>query len=208
MFTSELSWVQVDPSRHAFDAKHTYGIAYKHIPETPPGDFLVLNTWQTSITKDLVEIYGDWARGWCWSRHDGGPVSAWCCATHSWTDRHETSMRVDQALREWRLWIEKLDKTFASLSFSANTDISDFEFAVEFLVTEVVEQTDAGDAWYGHCEQVLEWYLDSQGISQERSKTLILSSIGGRFESWCEPNSEVVADIARKIGSSAYRWSR
>jgi hypothetical protein len=71
---------------------------------------------------------------------------------------------------------------------------------VAVLVTAVVEQTSAGDAWYGHCEQVLSWSLESLGVHEERTGTIVEAAIGGRFESWVGPDQGVVDDLAQKIG--------
>jgi hypothetical protein len=209
-----LTWGEVDPTLHSFDSSAAYEIAKALIPSK--GDknekirFSVAegNAWEESVTDALVEHYGRWACGWRWARDEGsiggGPISIWCCPKHSCTTRDETAKRVHEALLQWRKWIEELARRFAALGpGESETLVAAFEKAVVSLVTDVVERTAAGDAWYAHCEQVLGWYLEMYNIPSASATALIRRAIGGRFESWVAPDDEVVSDVARKVASDA-----
>ena len=199
-----LTWSEVDPARHPFDPADAHAIALAH----PSGD---ARAREDAITDALLDRYGRWAAGWRWARGvggiGGGPVSAWCCATHSCTTPGETADRVQAALSEWRAWIEQLSARFESLlTTDANEAYVDaFQDAVSLIVLDVVERTGAGDAWYAHAAQVLTWFLERSGIDDTRAKELVSASIGGRFQSWTGPDRLLVEDVGRALATSALR---
>jgi hypothetical protein len=214
MHPGQLCWQDVDPRRHSFKDESAYDIAYKLIPGSRPSSFKgnpFSPSWETSITHALVREYGTWACGWRWARDEGsiggGPVASWCCPSDSWTTREETAKRVQASLRDWRCWIEKLCSRFETIGPNSTTPDSDvldssFQKAVVILVTDVVEQTTAGDAWYTHCEQVLSWFLEFHGFEVKRARNVVRSAIAGRFESWSGPDDELLDDVAQKIGAT------
>jgi hypothetical protein len=207
-----LTWSDVDPKLHPFDPSSAYTIALSRLPEKKPMSdrevSQIEDDWEDSITSGLVEQYGRWATGWRWASDEGsiggGPVKEWCCPRHSWTSSIETAKRVQSALVDWRNWIEQLSGRFAELAPNAEVNLTDaFKRAVVVLVTDVVKRTAAGDAWYLHCEQVLGWYLELYGLSDERAANLIRNAIGGRFESWIAPEDNTLNDVAEKVATSA-----
>jgi hypothetical protein len=200
-FPGLLHWADVDPNRHPFVLTEPFTI-----PAGTPTPLSGWNDdpWENAITRELVERYGPWACGWRWARDEGsiggGPISAWCCPQHSMTTQDETAPRVLAALKEWREWIEHLATRFDELAPDEGDRQVAFERAVPILVVDVVEKTDAGDAWYAHCAQVLSWYLERHGVESMRANELVREAIGGRFESWLAPPDSTVADVAHQIG--------
>ncbi|MDV9188899.1 hypothetical protein R6L23_11855 [Streptomyces sp. SR27] len=63
----------------------------------------------------------------------------------------------------------------------------------------------AESAWYGHCEQVLGWFLAHNGVEEEQAGEIAEGAIGGRFGSWIAPDATVVdavsSQFARAIGT-------
>ncbi len=199
LFPWALTWSDVDPLTHAFDASNAYTIALGLIPSTKPSD----HAWMQSITQAFVSHYGRWACGWNYSLKDG-QKSAWCCPNHSFSTPDVTAGRIQGALIEWRQWIETLASRFDTFKATPQEDLTTaFERAAVLLVTDVVEYTEATEAWYGHCEQVLGWYLEMSGVSVEQARELISAAIGGRFESWIAPDDCIIDDVANQIAIKA-----
>lgn len=212
-----LTWSEVEPITHAFNPAAARAIAFERLPEEKPTNEeaarKVGDEWEHLITQDLVEHYGEWARGWRWAGDEGsiggGPVHEWCCPSHSWTARNETADRVQSALADWRNWIEKLAARFSELApVDRENTINAFEVAVAELVNDVVERTSAGDAWYEHCRQVLSWYFEYCGVTGDNSDKLITDAIGGSFESWIAPEDEAVQEMAKAIASDIANLER
>ncbi|MEU9140963.1 hypothetical protein AB0D33_34275 [Streptomyces sp. NPDC048404] len=121
------------------------------------------------------------------------------------TSPDETLAKVATALCEWRSWLEDLAERFDRFrldSVPAEERQHQWERAAVHLVTHVVDRTGAGDAWYGHCEQVLTWFLTRWGVEEATAETLVEEAIGGRFESWTGPEPDVVDDMARRLSLS------
>jgi hypothetical protein len=109
--------------------------------------------WVRVMSTDLVDHYGPWASGWCWSIGegdlDGGSVRAWCCAHHSITTREATLQAVGDALLDWRHWLEELSGRFVRvrplLGHATDETTRDAgQHTIAGLVTVVVERTCAG----------------------------------------------------------------
>jgi hypothetical protein len=66
-------------------------------------------------------------------------------------------------------------------------------------VRVVAARTEAESGWYGHCHQVLGWLLTVAAIPEDRHALLISGAIGGRFESWTEPEPRLVNEIADEL---------
>ncbi|MDQ0602233.1 hypothetical protein QF037_006578 [Streptomyces canus] len=165
--------------------------------------------WAKAMTEDLVARYGRWSTGWRWAVDEGdlggGPVGAWCCTLHSITTPEETLERVAASLCEWRDWLEYLDRRFdahplAGLSAEDRRDA--WERATHHLIIQVLDRTGSGDAWYGHCRQVLTWFLTRWEVPPDTADTLVEEAIGGRFESWTAPEGKLVTDVAQQLAGA------
>lgn len=226
-----LTWPDVDPARHPFDPAEAPAVVAglppaAAVPAPPissgPADLAVHRwaaevgaRWGDAMTRALVGHYGAWAGGWRWARDegdiDGGPVGAWCCPRHSITTPEATVAAVVAGLVEWRGWLEDLAERFARFLPlpAAGPDGGDHaraaacERAVAHLVTTVVDRTGAGSAWYGHCVQVLGWFLTAAGIPADRSADLAQAAVGGRFGSWVGPAEGTIAEVATDLAAAA-----
>ncbi|MFG2819798.1 hypothetical protein ACGFX4_10265 [Kitasatospora sp. NPDC048365] len=220
-----LGWADVDPARHPFDAAAApvavagLGPA-RSVPVRPVGgaaDRAVIawsyaegREWTEAMTRALVERYGPWSLGWRWARDEGdiggGPVGAWCCPRDSITTPDDTLARVAAALCEWRSWVVELAERFERHpldSGSAGQRSLAWERATVQLVNLVVDRTGAGDAWYGHCRQVLGWFLTRWGVAPDAADLMVAEAIDGRFHSWAEPSRELVAEVAEQLAARA-----
>lgn len=202
----DLRWVEVDPTRHPYDPAGVADLIRPRVPHGPPAP----NTpnpydWLEHVTRDLCARFGPWACGWRWARADGGPVTAWCCPSHSQADRDETTIRIVTALGEWRAWLESLERTFADLAPAPRADdlavLAAFERAAAELMTVVLERTLAEDAWYSHAQQVLAWYLERALVPDPGP--LVEAAVNGRFRSWIAPDAATQAAVARDLGHEA-----
>lgn len=196
----DLTWGDVDPARHPFAVDAVSDVIRE----------AAANSWD-DVTRVLADRFGRWVCGWYWTQgSSGGPVTAFCCFAH-WPQGATRAETIEAALVEWRAWLEALAAQFDALALPAGPPrdrLAAWERAVTVLVTDVVAQTQASDAWYVHCEQVLTWFLTYQGVPKNRRAALIDKAIGGRFESWTEPGPEVVADLGRRIAAAAQQAVR
>ncbi|MFJ9912720.1 hypothetical protein [Actinacidiphila glaucinigra] len=209
-----LSWDEVDPTRHPFDSAsaaqvvRSLGPAWR-VPRRP--DVSVADPamhawshgegrlWADAMSHALVGRYGRWAVGWRWAHDegdfDGGPVGSWCCPRDSITTREETLARVVAALREWRAWLESLAGWLEAYPLDL-TAVEDqrilWERAARNLILQVTDRTGCGSGWYGHCEQVLIWFLSRWGVAPDVAQELVDQAIGGRFQSWTGPDTVLV----------------
>ena len=191
----DLTWPDVDPATHPFDPAAAAAV----VAALPPAESVQASSaWTDSMTTALVGHYGSWAVGWRWAPDEGelggGPVGVWCCPPHSIGGQDETLAKVAAALCDWRAWLTELAARFAA------TD--DWHAAVLDLVSRVIARTNAGDVWYSHCHQVLTWYLTSRGVSADAAEQLVEEAIGGRFESWREPDPTVISAVAEHLGNA------
>ncbi|MFF3660353.1 hypothetical protein [Streptomyces olivochromogenes] len=63
----------------------------------------------------------------------------------------------------------------------------------------MADRTQAESGWYGHCIQVLEWFLVYNGIDEERAREIVESAVGGRFGSWIAPDVAVVEAVSSRF---------
>ncbi|MEU5346898.1 hypothetical protein AB0H18_39805 [Streptomyces sp. NPDC020766] len=63
----------------------------------------------------------------------------------------------------------------------------------------MADRTRAESGWYGHCEQVLGWFLAYNGIDEERAREIAESAVGGRFGSWTAPDVVVVDTVSSRF---------
>ncbi|MFI0990601.1 cell filamentation protein Fic [Streptomyces exfoliatus] len=219
-----LTWDDVDPARQAFDgasvaqAVRSLGPArcVPIRPAVPFGDPAMstwsrgeAECWADAMSYALVQQYGRWTVGWRWSHDegdfDGGPVGNWCCPRDSITTPEETLVRVEAALREWREWLEYLAGWFDAYPLDL-ADIGDqrilWERAARNLILQVVDRTGCGSGWYGHCRQVLTWFLNRWGVAPDVARGLVDEAIGGRFHSWTGPDTLVVDGVAEQLALS------
>ncbi|MFI2200309.1 Fic family protein [Streptomyces sp. NPDC020192] len=216
-----LSWDEVDPARHPFDSAaaarevRSLGPARRvpGRPDVPFGSPAMSawswgegKVWADAMSYALAERYGRWVVGWRWAHDegdfDGGPVGSWCCPQHSITTPEETLERVVAALCEWRAWLESLAGWFAAYPLEL-AGIEDqrilWECAAHNLILQVVDRTGCGSGWYGHCRQVLDWFLSRWGVAPAAAQDAIDQAIGGRFHSWTGPDTVLVHDIAERL---------
>ncbi|MEU0602184.1 hypothetical protein ABZ484_28675 [Streptomyces sp. NPDC006393] len=215
LWAHALTWAEVDPLRHPFelDEDAARALAESVAPLLPGAGAVEENRWRSldPVTDFLVERYGRWACGWNWSvgegDTDGGVVGVWCCASHSVTTADETALLVVAALLEWRDWLEELAERFSALaprrpSADSSVDPWHWERACTRLVTVVADRTQAESGWYGHCMQVLTWFLTYNGVVQERSREIVESAVGGRFGSWIAPDATVVDSVSSRFAQT------
>lgn len=204
-----LSWDEVDPARHPFDPASAARVVRSLGParRVPAGGEGGL--WADAMSHALVEQYGRWTVGWRWARDegdfDGGPVGSWCCPQHSITTPGETLDRVVAALCEWRAWLESLAGRFEAhpLELRAVEDQRDlWEQAARDLILRVADRTGGGSAWYGHCGQVLTWFLHRRHVAPDLARDLVGQAIGGRFRSWTSPDAALAGEVAGRLATS------
>jgi hypothetical protein len=219
-----LSWDEVDPRLYPFRGDDALDVVRALEPAsrvpvrpagTPAGHELIAwshsagSDWTRDMTRALVERYGRWSLGWRWAHDEGelggGPVGSWCCPRDSITTPEETLERVAASLCEWREWLEYLSRWFDNHplgTLPAENRRDAWERATGHLVNQVLDRTGSGDAWYGHCEQVLTWFLTRWGVDPETAREQVEEAIGGRFESWCAPERTVVDGVAERLATS------
>ncbi|MQS16554.1 Fic family protein [Streptomyces kaniharaensis] len=220
LYPGGLAWDDVDPARHPFDPEsaareiRALGPA-RHVTHRPDPSctdatitdwgWTVAERWTDAMTLALVERFGGWAAGWRYSTGegglDGGPVGHWCCPRDSVTTPKETIDRVAASLCEWREWLESLADRFEAYPLDPAA-LDDqrilWERAVRNLVQQVVDRTGAESGWYGHCHEVLTWFLNRWGFEPEPAR----QAIGGRFKSWTAPKLVLIDDVAERIALS------
>ncbi|MFD9725079.1 Fic family protein [Streptomyces sp. NPDC059072] len=221
-----LSWDEVDPARQPFDSASAAQVVRglgpaACVPIRPDTSFAdpamsawsggVAKSWADAMSYALIRHYGRWTVGWRWAHDegdfDGGPVGNWCCPRDSITTPEETLARVEAALCEWRAWLENLAGWFEAYPLDL-TDIEDqrilWERAARNLILQVVDRTGCGSGWYGHCHQVLTWFLSRWGVAPDVAQGLVGEAIGGRFRSWSGPDAVLVDDIAEQLALSLH----
>jgi hypothetical protein len=169
----------------------------------------VAKPWADAMSYALAERYGGWAVGWRWAHDEGdfggGPVGSWCCPVHSFTTSEETLDRVVSGLREWRDWLERLADRFEAYPLDP-ADVADqrilWECAARNLILQAYDRTGSGSGWYGHCRQVLTWFLSRWRVEPDVAQELVDEAIDGRFKSWTGPDRVLVDDIAERLASS------
>ncbi|MGW3009519.1 hypothetical protein ACWC9R_11875 [Streptomyces sp. NPDC001219] len=215
LWAHNLTWAEVDPLRHPFEldedaARTLTGLVVPLLPSPEAADEHRRRSLDP-VTEFLVDRYGRWACGWNWSMGegdtDGGIVGVWCCSPHSVTTAEATAPLVVAALCEWRDWLEDLAERFAALtppsqSEKALVDPWHWERACTRLVTVVADRTQAESGWYGHCMQVLGWFLAYNGIDEERAREMVESAVGGRFGSWIAPDVTVVDSVSSRFAQT------
>lgn len=212
-----LTWAEVDPGRWPFDRAEAVSVVRAlpaarvyplRLAEFGVGWVTAGTTWTDAMSGDLAAQYGAWALGWRFARGEGdvggGPVTVWCCPSHSITTWEATLGRVTGALIEWRGWLEELAGVFAAVLPALEAEQVDtrrlaWQRAVGDLVTLVVERTGAEDAWFGHCAQVLGWALEYAGVPD--GEQLACRAIGGRFDSWVDPAPGAVEAVAASLAN-------
>ena len=203
-----LSWADVAPTTWTFETTRALQLAIDALMDTPRDGDQWRNVAQQKINRCFTRAFGPWASGWCWSRDEGsiggGVVSAWCCTSHSLLpngaddDPVATAERATAGLTEWCAWIIRLAALFDEMPPKDTDILRNVQSAAARIVEVVVEQTNAGDAWYNHCEQVLRWYLERWGAPQE-STDVVRAAIGGRFASWTALDEGMRDAVARDI---------
>lgn len=215
LWAHTLTWEDVDPARHPFemDDDAAEKLASLVAPLLPSTEVAREDRWRSldPVTEFLAGRYGQWACGWNWSVGegdvDGGVVEVWCCSSDSVTTPDVTAPLVVEALREWRGWLDDLAERFAALAPPDNTPVSSadlwhWERACTRLVTVVADRTQAESGWYGHCMQVLRWFLAYNGIDEGQAEEIVKNAVGGRFGSWIAPDAPVVDAVSSRFARS------
>ncbi|MFK4152926.1 hypothetical protein ACI2LV_13225 [Streptomyces fungicidicus] len=212
LWAHTLTWADVDPARHPFemDAAASEELASLVATLLPSADVAREDRCRSldAVTDFLAGRYGRWACGWNWSVGegdiDGGVVEVWCCSSDSVTTPDATAPLVVEALQEWRGWLEDLTERFAALAPPDNTPVSSadlwhWERACTRLVTVVADRTQADSGWYGHCMQVLRWFLAYNGIDEGQAGEVVKNAVGGQFGSWIAPDVPVVDAVSSRF---------
>ncbi|GGT36876.1 hypothetical protein GCM10010271_46110 [Streptomyces kurssanovii] len=219
-----LTWDEVNPARRPFDSAAVARVVRSlgpartvpSRPDVPFGDPAMhawswgeAKLWADAMSYALMNRYGRWAVGWRWAHDegdfDGGPVGSWCCPRDSITTPEETLERVVTALCEWRAWLESLAERFEAYPLDpADIDAQRilWESAARNLILQVVDRTGCGSGWYGHCRQVLTWFLSRWGVAPAVARDLVDQAIGGRFHSWTDPDTVLVDDVAERLAQT------
>ncbi|MFJ5220313.1 hypothetical protein ACIP98_37210 [Streptomyces sp. NPDC088354] len=214
LWAHTLTWADVNPARHPFemDDDAAEELARLVAPLLPSAEVAREDRWRTlnPVTEFLADRYGRWACGWNWSvgegDADGGVVEAWCCSSDSVTTPDATAPLVVAALQEWRGWLKDLAERFADLAPPKNTPVTStdlwyWERACTRLVTVVADRTQAESGWYGHCMQVLRWFLAYNGIDEAQAEEIVTNAVGGRFGSWIAPDAQVVDAVSSRFAT-------
>ncbi|MEU0275774.1 hypothetical protein ABZ129_28755, partial [Streptomyces sp. NPDC006307] len=61
------------------------------------------------------------------------------------------------------------------------------------------DRTQAESGWYGHCMQVLRWFLAYNGINESQSEEIVKNAVGGRFGSRIAPDVAVVGAVSSRF---------
>ncbi|MGA5198424.1 hypothetical protein [Streptomyces exfoliatus] len=212
LWAHRLTWTEVDPARHPFALDDEAAVTLTGLlgPLLPDREAVQEHRLRLllPVTEFLVDRYGRWACGWNWSvgegDTDGGVVDAWCCMSHSVTTVDETAPLVVAGLLEWRDWLEDLAERFAALAPPPHSkgdavDPWHWERACTRLVTAVADRTHTDSGWYGHCQQVLGWFLAHNGVEEKRARQMVESAVGGRFGSWVAPDVTVVDAVSSRF---------
>ncbi len=212
-----LHWRDIDPATHSFDPAPAREIAerlVKRLAETLPEnrEHTREDPRQTQCEEDLslefAAHYGPWILGWTWSSSEpggGGPVNAWCCPRDSLLRKKEpvqaTVDRIVLAVTEWRQFLELVAREQIRLNAETNSLLPDT--AIEIIATRylplVLERTQCSDAWYNLYDKLVVWHLESLGHDDIRIHHAITQAISGRFQSWVEPEPQVVKDVVSKL---------
>ncbi|MFE9846995.1 hypothetical protein [Streptomyces goshikiensis] len=207
LWAHTLTWADVDPARCPFkqDDDAAKELTTLVAPLLPCAEVVQDDRWRSLdlVTSFLLGRYGRCTCGWNRSVGegdiDGGVVQAWCCASHSVTTKEATAPLV-AALLEWRGWLEDLAERFSVLAPSAQPGGQAVDpWHWTRLVTVVADRTQAESGWYGHCMQVLSWFLVYNGIDEERAQQIAETAVGGRFDSWIAPAVTVVDEASSRF---------
>lgn len=161
-----------------------------------------------SVTALLVADCGPWIKGWCWGQIDGGPVRRWCCADHSFLQgkpEEEPGRTVDLILagiEDWDAVLDECEELFARLVVEQPSDL---DLAALELVNFAVDKTEASDAWYNFCHDVISWFLQHRGVPEKQARGYARKALKGQFESWVSPTSEKLEAIAESFRDLAWR---
>ncbi|GIF39029.1 hypothetical protein [Actinoplanes xinjiangensis] len=197
-YPSEFRWADVDPAGRTFDRDTVPKVVAALVGSA---DGLAAHLLLATVTAGLAERYGSWTVGWRWSSGEdsGGPVTAWCCQTHSVTTPEATAATITAALLEWHDWLTDMAQRFGRFLPLPADDLDGWERAVAHLITAVGESTRYDSSWYDCCETVLGWFLEAAGIEESRRADLIMYAVGGRFTSWTDPPRESVRAAAEDL---------
>ncbi|MBM2620571.1 Fic family protein [Actinoplanes sp. LDG1-06] len=218
-----LTWADVDPDRHPFDADAVFDVVralapaggvpapYRYDPRhrfDNAGHDERWN-WQRAMTIALVEHYGDWARGWAAQTAgrtaDGALVVRWSGAQDSITTPDETLDAVAGALSDWRTFLEELAELFERylpLPADPRAAAKAWEATTASLVATVAARSGEDEFWHPVCVLALKWFLTVAEVPGEDHDALVDEAVGGRFWSYVSPLGAEVADAAESLAAA------
>ncbi len=225
LYPYTLTWAEADPARHPFDPDTALaeirglepagrtptrleGSAAD--PDVIRWSYEVGSAWTTDMTRALSGRFGRWSTGWRWARDEGeiggGPVGSWCCPRDSITPSpDETLARAAASLSEWREVLEDLAERFERFPLDGvppEDRPQVWERATAHLITQSLDRTGAGDAWYAFARLVLVWYFSRWGMADEAVEDLVTRTLNGRFDSWITPADQVIRETAEEIAAN------
>ncbi|MEU0560256.1 Fic family protein [Dactylosporangium sp. NPDC006015] len=218
-----LTWADVDPSRHPFDPDSVLDVVRAVAPaggvpaplQYEPGRGFGRAAdearwdWQRAMTLALVERYGSWACGWTAQMGgrtaDGALILRWSGARDSITTPEETLAAVAGALLDWRVFLEDLAGLFARhlpLPAEPRAAFVAWEATAAGLVATVAARSGADEHWFPMCTLALKWFLAVAEVPGDGHDALVDAAIGGRFWSYVSPLGAEVGDAAESLAAA------
>jgi len=199
---TELRWLDLDPTTHAF-APRAAEARLQAIVAAAVGNPHGRDHCERQIGQAILEVYGTWAAGWCWSPTEpggGGPSRGWCCARDSVLRDGDpgpqtTVERALGALASWRGFLEELAVRFAAL----RAEEASVERAAARLLPFVLERTSAEDAWYRTFATVVAWYAEPLVGDIATMRDQVHELVSGRFSSWMTPTEDAAERTCRAL---------
>jgi hypothetical protein len=169
------------------------------------------------LNDAIVDTYGPWASGWCFSCGEGGgggvvDATKWCCPEHSLFPKGysvdqvgEHADRILRALGDWRDHLCRLGELFKAVERPVDPAGAQLALrkAVARLVTWVIEATGCDDAWYAYLERTLSWLLEHLGLDPGQARAVVDQVVKGRFESWIQPQPGELEQMTDELAALA-----
>jgi hypothetical protein len=153
-----------------------------------------------AIDRLIQTGIGTWAWGWGWQDYGGDDhmvIRSWCCADHSLFPEGyspdqvaPTAARIIAGLREWRDYLETLERLYAAATIPDDPVAGPLAMAaaVTRIITTVIEVTECNDAWYGCAIDAVGWFFEYLGLVAADARQIASTTFDGKFESWVAPD--------------------